>query len=255
MIIIGLWALFWVAPRYELINAPDSLIPIAGIFNIGLGFIWLWKTMVWLMNFLRDLFRKNNQHGKEFTLPQQSVVGNPGDHLQVGMHFDDIVMLLGEATGMNPGTDQKLKGSQVTPEMIAGTLYCMWERPEGRYLLVVEHGRLARIYERPKAAQTSETAPTDRDELRHQFETLDLTNVSLEDLVTRLREGIAWQNANMSQRYNLKEDFAIREIGIIKVGEELNRRGGRELMLQAFVAVGSPRSIEMIWDGIGDWYG
>ena len=207
------------------------------------------------MDFLRSLFGKSDQRGKELTTPQRGVLGNPGDRLQVGMHFDDIVTLLGEATGVNPGTDQKLKGSQVTPEMLAGTMYCMWERPEGRYLLVVEHGRLARIHERPKTAQTTEAAPTDRDELRHQLETLDLTNASMEDLVTRLRDEIAWQRANMGQYYDLKEDFVVREIAIVKVGEELNLRGGRKLMLQVFVTVGSPRSVEMIWDGIGDWYG
>ena len=207
------------------------------------------------MNFLRRLFWKSDQRGKENTTPQQNVVGNPGDRLQVGMHFDDIVALLGEPTGVNPGTDQKLKGSQVTPEMLSGTMYCMWELPEGRYLLVVEHGRLARIHEKPKATQTAEATPTDRDELRRQLETLDLTNASMEDLVTRLRDEIAWQSANMSQYHYLKEDFAVREIAIVKVGEELNRRGGRELMLQVFADVGSPRSVEMTWDGIGDWYG
>jgi len=191
------------------------------------------------MNFLRRLFWKSDQRGKENTTPQQNVVGNPGDRLQVGMHFDDIVTLLGEPTGVNPGTDQKLKGSQVTPEMLSGTMYCMWELPEGRYLLVIEHGRLARIHEKPKATQR----------------TLDLTNASMEDLVTRLRDEIAWQSANMSQYHYLKEDFAVREIAIVKVGEELNRRGGRELMLQVFADVGSPRSVEMTWDGIGDWYG
>jgi hypothetical protein len=45
LILVGVWALVWVTPRYELINAPDSLIPIAGIFNIGLGIVWLWKIM------------------------------------------------------------------------------------------------------------------------------------------------------------------------------------------------------------------
>lgn len=42
---LGLWALIWVTPRYELINAPDSLIPIAGIFNLGLGLVWFWKAL------------------------------------------------------------------------------------------------------------------------------------------------------------------------------------------------------------------
>ena len=45
LILVGVWALVWVTPRYELINAPDSLIPIAGIFNIGLGIVWLWKIV------------------------------------------------------------------------------------------------------------------------------------------------------------------------------------------------------------------
>lgn len=43
LILLGVWGLVWLMPRYELINAPDSLIPIASIFNIGLGFVWLRK--------------------------------------------------------------------------------------------------------------------------------------------------------------------------------------------------------------------
>lgn len=43
LILIGIWGLVWIMPNYELVNAPDSLIPIAGIFNLGLGSFMLWK--------------------------------------------------------------------------------------------------------------------------------------------------------------------------------------------------------------------
>jgi hypothetical protein len=43
LMVIGLWALIWVTPRYELVNAPDSLIPIAGIVDLGIGLVWFWK--------------------------------------------------------------------------------------------------------------------------------------------------------------------------------------------------------------------
>lgn len=79
-----------------------------------------------------------------------------GDKLYVGMPYDDIVRLLGKPSGMNPGAEMleagprgKVVASEETRSRLARTQYCMWKRPEGRYLLVIESDRLVRIYEKP----------------------------------------------------------------------------------------------------------
>jgi hypothetical protein len=92
--------------------------------------------------------------------------GNTGEQLHIGMSFDEIVELLGDPAGVNPGTDHVVRASELTGEMLAGTMYCKWERPEGTYLLVVEAGRLARIHKTPTPIRTAEAAPDETDELR-----------------------------------------------------------------------------------------
>jgi len=48
--LVGVWGLVE-GPNYEVINGPDSLIPIASVFSLGLGLVWLWKVIVWLLNY------------------------------------------------------------------------------------------------------------------------------------------------------------------------------------------------------------
>lgn len=82
--------------------------------------------------------------------------GNPGDKLYIGMSFSKIVRLLGKPSGVNPGTEMLEAGphgevvaSEETRAQLARTEYCMWKRPEGTYLLVIEDGKLASIYRKP----------------------------------------------------------------------------------------------------------
>jgi len=77
------------------------------------------------------------------------------------MSYDEIVRLLGEPSGVNPGTEMLETGpggmvvaSEETRARLSRTKYCKWERPEGRYLLTIEDGKLASIYEKP-SVQTS----------------------------------------------------------------------------------------------------
>jgi hypothetical protein len=79
-------------------------------------------------------------------------MGNLGDKLHMGMPFDEIVRLLGEPTGINPGTEMIESGPRhiiAVPDktriLLENTKYCMWKRPEGIYLLVIEYEKLARI--------------------------------------------------------------------------------------------------------------
>ena len=82
--------------------------------------------------------------------------GSPGGQLHIGMPFDQIVRLLGKPDGVNQGTEMlepnprhTVAASGPTRQRLARTQYCMWKRPEGTYLLVVEDGKLASISMKP----------------------------------------------------------------------------------------------------------
>jgi transcription elongation factor Elf1 len=79
-----------------------------------------------------------------------------GDKLYISMPFSEIVQLLGEPSGINPGSEMlessqshTVVASEETRAQLARTRYCMWKRPEGKYLLVLEDEMLARIYQKP----------------------------------------------------------------------------------------------------------
>jgi hypothetical protein len=83
-------------------------------------------------------------------------MGNLGDKLYMEMPFDEIVRLLGEPTGINPGPEMIESGPQhiiAVPDktriLLENTKYCMWKRSEGIYLLVIEYEKLARINQKP----------------------------------------------------------------------------------------------------------
>jgi hypothetical protein len=88
----------------------------------------------------------------------KSELENPADRLCIGMPYDEIVRLLGEPGRINPGTEMleigsggRVVASDETRAKLSKTQYCLWMRPEGRYLLVLEDGKLARIHEKPSA--------------------------------------------------------------------------------------------------------
>lgn len=89
-------------------------------------------------------------------LKSEAEWATPGDRLRVGMTYDEVVRLLGEPSGVNPGTEMLETGpggvvvaSEKTRAQLSRTKYCMWKRPEGRYLLTIEDGKLVSIYEKP----------------------------------------------------------------------------------------------------------
>jgi len=76
------------------------------------------------------------------------------DKLYIGMPFNDIVNLLGEPSGINPGTEmiegpQTVVASNNFVSRLERTKYCMWKRSEGVYLLVIEDDKIARITSTP----------------------------------------------------------------------------------------------------------
>jgi len=85
-----------------------------------------------------------------------SSVENQSDKLCIGMPYDEIVKLLGNPSGINPGAemlesgpDSTIVASKEVRDRLACTQYCSWKRPEGFYLLVIEYGKLARIHSKP----------------------------------------------------------------------------------------------------------
>lgn len=95
-------------------------------------------------------------YAKESKRTLASDSGNPGASLYIGMPFSEVVQLLGESRGVNPGTEMLEVGpgnhvvaSEEAREQLTRTKYCIWKRPEGMYLLVFEDGKLARIQGRP----------------------------------------------------------------------------------------------------------
>ncbi len=84
------------------------------------------------------------------------------DKLKIGMSMHELVELLGQPAGTNPG-DEMLSGSNVTGvgnlaglrSELARTDYCMWRRPEGDYMLVLVNGCLDRITSAPGYVQPS----------------------------------------------------------------------------------------------------
>jgi len=82
---------------------------------------------------------------------------------------------------------------------------------------------------------------------------VDIHDLSYEDLVKQLsavsRKLMSWtygQGESVLREYKAEARL---------IGEELNRRGGMELMLRAHGDSGGGRTLDRFWDGIGRWQG
>ena len=91
------------------------------------------------------------------------------------------------------------------------------------------------------------------DALRAQYEAMDFSTSSVEDIVEALRSELRWRDEHDFSY--LKDEFGIREIAIRRVGSELDKRGGEKLMLEVFKKVPGTRDLEGLWDQIGGWWG
>jgi hypothetical protein len=79
----------------------------------------------------------------------------------------------------------------------------------------------------------------------------DLSALSYGDLLTALQSVRtkldSWQSGEELLKVYRQEAR--------NIGEELNKRGGKSLMTRAYRESGATRSIEISWDGIGEWRG
>jgi len=80
----------------------------------------------------------------------------PIDKLYIGMPINEIIQLLGEPSGVNPGTEMledgphgKVVASDEMRSELSKTMYYLWKRPEGVYALVIVNNKLARIHMKP----------------------------------------------------------------------------------------------------------
>ncbi len=74
--------------------------------------------------------------------------------LRVGMTMKELVDILGNPSGTNPGSEMLgpnviFGGSQHELESLKRTLYAVWHRPEGVYMLVLLDNRLKEIHSAP----------------------------------------------------------------------------------------------------------
>ena len=122
------------------------------------------------------------------------------------------------------------------------TIGCVWKHPAP--------DRLKPVGEKSKADRNAALS-----ELRARYEKLDFGKASEEDMIGTLRKELAWKDANRSRFYDMEEEFEIHDLAVIRVGEELDRRGGMALMSNVCTFLGSPRGLDMSWNGIGDWRG
>lgn len=93
------------------------------------------------------------------------------------------------------------------------------------------------------------------DELTGRYQALDFAPMDPAHMASWLRQEIKWFEENDPPDFELEEESQIRKNAIRRLGEELNGRGGMNLMLEVFRRARGSRLIEMLWDMIGDWRG
>ncbi len=91
--------------------------------------------------------------------------------------------------------------------------------------------------------------------LKTQYEARDLRQASQSELQAILVQELGWLDAHQANYYDLEVEFAIHQIPIVSVGQELNKRGGMQLVRSVGSALGSSRRLDTSWAGIGDWRG
>ncbi len=118
--------------------------------------------------------------------------------------------------------------------------------------LLKQHMKKTSIFKRFKKS-SSTIQSSSQPEISYDSEIPDITERDTSQLIVEIR--------NLAEKINnwkfedSKEALQVLNNNAHQIGKELNRRGGKRLMLQVFQAAGSHRTIESAWDGIGEWRG
>src|ERR1700730_417603 len=149
--------------------------------------------------------------------------------LRIGMTFDEVVEILGKPFG-TMGRDAS------------------WDR----YDLIFDDGNLAVIHRAPEGS--FEKPGAQRSELTSQ----EASRMTHSEIIEFLKTIAGACTASLTTPPHL-DSYEKREGAARLLGEELNKRGGFMAMKQALEKdmgwIPGCRTIEMFWDGIGDWHG
>lgn len=112
----------------------------------------------------------------------------------------------------------------------------------------------------PRAAEVVIPDPAERSrlaKLRADFEAMDYSAMSVDQLVDLLTEQVRWMSQNEDRYSVLLYDFKARSIPIDGVGQQLYERGGEALMRDVLGRVPKDyqRYVEREWSDIGTWMG
>jgi len=91
------------------------------------------------------------------------------------------------------------------------------------------------------------------EQLEGQYEAYSLLEMDDADIVSLLIGQLSWTRSH-SNIYD-KDEYPIHVKFVKRIGEEINRRGGFDLMYRLFHDAGGSRDLEFYWDGIGNWRG
>jgi hypothetical protein len=184
--------------------------------------------------------------------------------LHVGMSFDEVRKILGSPSAMlegsrSAGTAEESDAdfsSAALRNRLDGETLMEWNRPEGQYEFVFENGVLSIISSAPEntyaMSQAGPAAKVNQPEAQNidseaQPADLTMTDRDMVDLLVKLCRAYA-ENAG----YQALEEEAT------KIGTLLNARGGIAEMRRVFAMIPDmrgKRTLEMHWDGIGEWRG
>jgi hypothetical protein len=75
------------------------------------------------------------------------------------------------------------------------------------------------------------------------------------EMMKVLRNELKWLDIHDQQLYQMQEEWEIHNETIRQIGGQLDYRGGFALMEKVFKKLPGNRTLEHLWDGIGDWLG
>lgn len=138
------------------------------------------------------------------------------------------------------GTDVVLKDLQSGEEKRRTLPPDTWKHPNS--------GRVRAIGDTQGQAEGGRLAA-----LRREYEGLDFATTPEAEMLATLQRELEWKQSNSGREYHIAEDFEIHDIAIIRIGEDLFKRGGLDLMKRV-MQTDRTASLKYTWNGIGGWY-